>query len=336
MSLRRKEIEDAPERIHLFALLRAIERSHPDKPRIGRSAVLGQDIAKLEQRPFLVFPDAALQSVSLPEDGPAHIETAVLGYFGPQGPLPLIQTDEVLRWYRNRDDSFVRFANLFATRFLQLFFRAWAEARPIAHADRPDQDRFADWIGATCGVGTPASQDRDRVPDRLKIGFAGLLGSRVRSATRLGQVICGVLGVEARVEERAGLWLDFEPGDRTRLGRPGAILGRSSHAGARVYTITEKAVIELRTHDLDSYRSFLPGGDRFAQLADLVAFMLGTTVDIDVRLALPASVRPPVRLGRSGQLGWTAWTAPRAPAPGAPDPHVADATFRLLAFGDAA
>lgn len=329
MTDRRRNIEANPGRYDLFALLRAIERGSPDQPRIGKSQVLSQDLVRLEQRPYLAFPDSNLQSADFDTDGPPHVEAAVLGYFGPQGALPLLMTDEVLEWYNNGDDSFVRFANLFATRFLQLFYRAWADSRPIAHADRAEADRFLAWVGATIGIGTPATRARGVVPDRMKIRHAGLLASRVKSASRLQQTIRSMLDVDVSVRERTGMWLEFEPDDRTRLGRKGAVLGRSSHAGARVYSINHKAILELRTRDLDAYRRFLPGGHGHRELRDLVGFFLGCTVDVDVRLALPASCRPPVRLGRSGHLGWTAWTAPKPPPPGEPDYFVADATFRL-------
>ena len=36
-----------------------------------------------------------------------------------------------------RDDAFPRFLDILNHRFLQLFFRAWADARPVAQHDRP-------------------------------------------------------------------------------------------------------------------------------------------------------------------------------------------------------
>lgn len=329
MTSKKARLEAEPGRFDMFSVLRELERGSPDKPRIGKSQTMAQDVVRLEQQPFLTHPVSNMQSASFPVGETPLIEAAFLGYFGPQGALPLIMTDEVLHWYQRNDDAFVRFANIFATRFLQLFYRAWADARPVVQFDRPDEDRFAAWAGATIGIGTPASRNRDCVPDTLKIGYAGMLGSRVKSAKRLEQVICGILDVQVSIRERAGLWLEFEPGDLTRLGQTGATLGRNSHAGARVFSINDKAVIDLRTESLDSYRSFLPGGEGFAQLAAIVRFFLGDTIDFDVALALPTSARPAACLGRSGQLGWTAWAAPPSPQPGAAEEYVADATFQL-------
>ena len=57
--------------------------------------------------------------------------------FGPQGALPLTTTDEAYSWLRARDDAFARFVDIFQGRFLALFFRAWADARPIAQERSP-------------------------------------------------------------------------------------------------------------------------------------------------------------------------------------------------------
>ena len=52
-----------------------------------------------------------------------------------------------------RDDAFPRFVDIFQRRFLALFYRAWADPRPIAQNDRPAEDRFVTYIGSMIGVG---------------------------------------------------------------------------------------------------------------------------------------------------------------------------------------
>ena len=66
-----------------------------------------------------------------------------LGLLGPQGALPLAITEEAYGWSLAGDDAFPRFLDVFNNRFLQLFYRAWADARPIAQHERPEDDRFA-------------------------------------------------------------------------------------------------------------------------------------------------------------------------------------------------
>ena len=70
-----------------------------------------------------------------------------------------------------RDDAFPRFLDLFNHRFLQLFFRAWADARPIAQHDRPEDDRFVAYIGSMIGIGSQPYRDLDTVPDVAKLAL---------------------------------------------------------------------------------------------------------------------------------------------------------------------
>lgn len=322
-------LEENPYRFDFLNLLRELERSDTKKPRIGKSAVLRQDIVRLGQDPFLAFPASNIVAYNVDPDKPPEIRSQFLGFFGPQGALPLLTTIDAYRWNEGNDDSFVRFVDIFAARYLQLFFRAWADARPIVQFDRPDEDRFADYIGSFVGIGSPAYRDRDRIPDIAKLPYAGIMAGKIKSASRLQQVLQGVLRVDIKVRERVGIWLEFEESDLTRIGRKGA-LGQDTYAGSRVFSINDKAVIEIRTESLSEYKSFLPGGEQFIKLSDLVHFYLGDMVDFDVELALPRKEVPAAQLGTTGQLGWTSWSAVKEDDESVKeDDYVSDAVFSL-------
>jgi type VI secretion system protein ImpH len=327
---RRNALETEPYRFDFLALLREIERASPDKPRIGKSAITAQEIVRLGQDPFLDFPASNISNFSVEHGKPPSVRSKFLGFFGPQGALPLLTTIEAFRWNRRNDDSFIKFVDIFAARFLQLFYRAWADARPIAQFDRPNEDRFAAYIGSFIGIGTEPYRERDRVPDIAKLPYAGVMGSRVKSASRLEQVLRGILNCDVKIHERVGIWLDFEDSDLSRVGKSGAMLGQNTYLGALVYSINDKAMIEIRTKTLEEYKTFLPGGPMFIRLADLVMFYLGETIDFDVELSLPATERPPAVMGQAGQLGWTLWANPPK---GQDGEYASDATFSLRQTG---
>ena len=323
---RRQHLLEEPYAFDLFALLRDFERDNPDKPRIGKSQVTAQEIIRLGQDPFLDFPASNVDGYTEEHGKPPSVRSRFLGFFGPQGALPLATTIEAYHWKQRNDDAFVKFVDIFAIRFLQLFFRAWADARPISQFDRPEEDRFAAYVGSFIGIGTAPYRDRDRVPDIAKLPYAGLLSGRVRSASRLEQALRGILDVDVHIREREGMWLDFEDADLSRIGQSGVNLGQNSYLGARAYSINDKAVIELRARSQEEYNALLPGGTMFARLADMVRFYLGDTVDFDVAVALPLQERTAAKLGVSGQLGWNAWAAPPQTDS---DAFVADAKFSL-------
>ena len=143
----------------------------------------------------------------------------LFGLFGPNGPLPLHLTEYAReRQLHHGDQTLARFADLFHHRMLLLFYRAWAQAQPTVSLDRPRDDRFADFVGALIGIGSPALHARDAVHDHAKLHFAGLLTRQVRSAEGLEALLSGWLRRAVRVEQFAGAWLPLQDTERSRLG----------------------------------------------------------------------------------------------------------------------
>src|SRR5690606_30878206 len=108
---------------------------------------------------------------------------------------------EAVQWQLKNDQSFVRFAEIFVNRFQQLFFRAWADARPIAQHDHPASDRFITYLGSIGGIGSPGLTHRDSLPDMLKVPYAGLAGASAKSPGRLKQLLSGLFGVSVDIRE---------------------------------------------------------------------------------------------------------------------------------------
>ena len=98
-----------------LALLRRLEREQGHRPRIGRSIRRAQDIADIGQDPQLAFPAQELREVDAIGDR-ARIRAQFMGFFGPQGALPLNTTEEVLRWQNEGEDGFVRFTDILSAR----------------------------------------------------------------------------------------------------------------------------------------------------------------------------------------------------------------------------
>jgi type VI secretion system protein ImpH len=316
-----------PGRHDFFRVLRELERAAPHKPRIGDSNVVAEEVVALAQDPFLAFPDSNIGKVDETPDGRLRIHARFLGFFGPQGALPLSTTLEAYHWLE-KDESFARFTDLFVNRFQQLFFRAWSDARPISQFDRPRQDRFFAFLGSFAGIGSDASRDRDTVADIAKLPFAGLVSSRIKSSRRLAQLIRGVFKLDATVVERVGSWLMFEPSDQMAMGQRGSSLGQDTFLGAMVYSINDKFRVAIRTTSLEQYTSLLPNSGLADKLADLIFFYVGHRYEYDVELSLPAHLAPPTELGKSGQLGWTSWVAPRKGSE-AEGSYLSDARFNL-------
>jgi type VI secretion system protein ImpH len=297
-----------------LALMRLMERKARGKPRIGKNSTLKDEALTIGQDPSLAFP---VQDVSAIELGNRPVlRNNILGFYGPQGALPLNTTEEVKRWLDKGDKAFIAFTDVFATRFLQLFYRAWSDTRAITQFDHEEGDRFRNYIGALIGMGTPEFQNRDLLPDINKLYLTPLAIGRVHSPKRLQQMLEIDLRADVQVEEHCLSWMMLEPDTTNRLGQMGSTLGRDMYLGARVPTVNDKIRIHMRTRNLKEYRDFLPGGALHARLQALVRWYLGRSVDADVQLSLPADQMPSAVLGRTAELGWLAYLSPRGKSTG--------------------
>ncbi len=165
--------------------LRELERSAERKPRIGDSAVAVR--RGRQSRPGSVRRISGVERVEI---------SRIRRQGSPQALLPLPRLLRSARrasaqhhgrglpWSNGRDPSFARFTDIFGNRFLQLFFRAWANARPIAHHDRPEDDRFVRYVGTFAGIGADSLNGRDSLDDIAKLPFAGLVNARRSRARR--------------------------------------------------------------------------------------------------------------------------------------------------------
>lgn len=299
-----------PWRHDFYAVLRRIERSFPERERIGDVAARRDEYIALGEQPYMDFPASTFAEVDRDLQGRLRLFVKFLGLLGPQGALPLATTEESYHWQLVRDDAFPRFLDIFNNRFLQLFYRAWADARPIAQHDRPDKDRFVAYVGSVVGLGSRPYQNRDSVPDPEKLAHAGLAGAQAKSASRLRSLLAGLFDIEVEVEQFVGMRLVFDPEDRTKLGRGQCALGSNVLLGASVYSVEDKFRVKLVARDLEQFNRFLPNGDRCEPLADAVFFYLGEQFEWDVELALPVGKVRPMQLGRAGALGWSSWISP--------------------------
>ena len=306
----RLELQAEPWRFDLLSVLRRLERENPAKPRVGEARRLEDEFVEISQNPYLEFPDSNLEAAAVESNGRMRVVARFLGMFGPQGALPLTTTEEAYSWLIERDDAFPRFVDIFQRRFLALFFRAWADARPIAQHDRPGEDRFRAYIGAMIGIGTPAFRDADSISDFAKLPSAGLLAARVKSASRLRAFLSSYFETRVEIEEFVGSWLELNPSERTRLGAANSRLGQDCVSGASMYTVSDKFRIRVFVRDIKHFREFLPGSPVARQIADAVFLYLGLEYDWDIELAIPAGQITPVRLGRDAQIGWTSWMSP--------------------------
>jgi type VI secretion system protein ImpH len=303
----------APWRFGFLQTLRRLDCAQPGRPRIGGSPRAADDPVRLGQRPSMRFPPAELAGLDRTAAGrPDRLSVYFFGLLGPHGPMPLHLTDYARRRIREHNDpTFARFLDVFNHRMLALYFRGWAQAQPAVSFDRPDEDRFGDYLSSLGGTGMPSLQRRDAMPDLAKRRFAAHLGCQARHPDGLRSMLSVLLGVPVRIEELIGHWLTLPDDCRWRLGadRANGALGQTTTVGARVWDHQSKFRVRVGPVPLGTYEALLPGGALLPQVKAVVRNYVGDQLDWDLRPVLAEAEVPRLRLGVAGRLGWTTWLA---------------------------
>lgn len=294
-----------------FALLRQVEARAAQLPRIGRARLPSQNVADLAHSSTMDFPGSAVDRIEFGNTGRAQIRSLFLGLTGPMGALPIHLTEfaQYERRYAQKH-PFGRFLDLLTNRMLQFFYRAWADSQPVTHADRPEDDAFAGYIGTLGGI-TPQA-GASAFSRYARIHYAGAFISR-RNPAVLQDCLSHLLRVHVVVQEFIALSRGILPEDRSRLGRPGAFnsLGANAVLGKSLRVTDDTVRIRLQVRNMSEYRGFLPGGARFALAAEACTALLPSHIEWQLQVEIPELKIEPAKLDGQSQLGWSAWIAPQ-------------------------
>lgn len=308
-------LEEAPYKFDFNQAMRLIEAGSPGMQRVGRSLRPSEDPVRLGQEPSLAFAPSMLATFRPGGKGEAdYLAGFFFGLFGPNGPLPLHLSEYARDRERlQHDRTFRAFADIFHHRMMSLFYRAWADARPTVQMDRPQDDRFATYVGATFGTALESLRDRDALADHSKLYMAGRLSLQTRPVEGLQAMLEELFQVPMQVEEYVGEWMKLPAESRLRLGqsRDTGRLGETATIGSRVWGGQHKFRIRCGPLERQDFRRFLPGGESLERLCATVRNYVGDELEWELRMLLVGSQLPSVRIGENGRLGWTSWIGER-------------------------
>ena len=311
-SLRRfwQRVADAPHAYDLYHLLRWLDARAGGRVPLGRATHPADEPVRLGQQPSLAFAPSTLACATAPRAGVLpQVSIYSFGLFGPNGPLPLHLTEFARERQRHHaDPTMIRFLDLFHHRMLSLMYRAWAINEPTVSFDRPADDPFGRYLGATFGLGMSELRDRDVFPDAARLHYAGQFAAQTRHAAGLQSILAGYFGLPVTIEEFVPGWMKLPDEMRWKLGDPspeGGMLGQTTAPGGRVWGCHHKFRISFGPLSLEEYERLLPGGESLARLVPLVRFYAGDELTWNIKLILRREDIPKLKLGGSARLGWT-------------------------------
>ncbi|MEE9318984.1 MAG: type VI secretion system baseplate subunit TssG [Granulosicoccus sp.] len=303
-------LSDHIKSLDFISAIRMIESRFPEKPKLGQSARVSDDMVRLSQYVTLSFNGPSLHSFEKTKGQHGYrLQCNFFGLLGTNGPLPLHYTDFAdQRARHNSDPTFREFLDLFNHRMLSLFYRASANYEPAINLDR-DHNNFDVFIGALGGHMHESGHSRDAIPDHFKRYQAMSFGSIARSPEVLEKLIVEYFDVQAKVSEFVGGWLRLPRDARMSLGDRGASteLGVSTYLGKKVWSIAHRFRLGIGPLAWADYLSFKPGGKRIKSLYDLIRNYTGDEWDWDVQLTTHSEEVEPFSLDRKRSLGFDSW-----------------------------
>jgi type VI secretion system protein ImpH len=317
--------EDATQYDFYYAMRRidaAIDGRYP----LGRAPRPRDEPLRLSQHPSLMFAPATLYTYKegVTTTGLGRLTVHHFGMFGPHGAMPQHLTEYVQeRVLHHKDESMLRFCDIFQHRMILLSYRAWADCQAATSLDHPGRDSFTRYASSLIGLGQENLRNRDTVPDHLKLHHAGHLVRQSRNPDGLAQALQALVRSPVRLGEYCLQWLRLSEDDRTRLssvasagdgskqrielGDASSRLGMGAVAGSKVPDVQHKFRLRIGPTRLVDFERFLPGGDRYLQVRDWVRNYLGVELAWDVQVVLRRDEVPAATLGQYGKLGWTSW-----------------------------
>lgn len=313
-----EELFAAGHSFEFFQAVRILESLAAGGQRLGGDTDPAEEPLRLRSSVGLSFPTSTVRKIEEPrEDQTAPSLTA--SFFGVATPasfgsLPTCYAELVLARQRDHDPALREFLDLFNHRLLSLFYRAWEKHRFDLVYERSGAREGGDFergLFALLGLGTGGLRDRLPFADIGLLRWSGALSRGCASAQELEDLVGEQFGVPVTVEQFVAGWYESDPTERINLGGRDARLGRDTYLGETVRVAQFRFRLCFGPLGWDEYQRFLPVGDAYGPLRELVRLATGPEFDCDVKLVLRAEDAFPLQLGGERRtdfrLGWTTW-----------------------------
>ena len=308
-----RELVDHGHSFRFFQAVRLLQRTFPERARVGLFADPADEVVRFAANPDLSFPAGEIQEVEGEPGSRWGMMVNFMGLVGHMGVLPHHYSVQVMERNRARDYALRDFLDLFHHRLVALFYRAWERYRFYVPWERGEEDRITAHLYDLIGLGSAGAREALDIEPESLLGYVGLLGPHQRSAGALQQLLEDYFEVPVEVEQFAGAWyemsgvaqcrIDDEEGDAvTRLGF-GALVGDE------VWDPNARARIVVGPVPMERYRDFLPTGRAHREMRAITRFFTDDQIEFELRLILDKDEVPPISLGadEATPLGWSSW-----------------------------
>lgn len=305
-----------PEEFEFFQALRLFDHivaSHgKNSPSIGYSSSSN-----------LRFPASGIGKIT-PQESEGQekwqVEANIFGLTGSAGVLPYHDTELVQQRARVKDSTLQAFFDLFNSRLINLFHKAWRKYRlPFTFEfqrlqGNQQDDSYTRVLASVAGLGWRTQRKSLPVERDNLLGLAGILGRPARSAIAIQGALRSFFGLPVVVQQFQGEWLSIPEDTQSQL--PGKLrpmgmnceLGKNVILGSQGWQIQSKFTVLIQEIAYDQLMELQPGGRKMKQLRALTRFLTRNEYDFDIVITTDAVSIPLLTLddnpAKPPLLGW--------------------------------
>ena len=295
-------------------LLEHLHTLHGDDLEAQPLSAAARRRVRLQSHAGLGFPASdVVEAARIEEDREEvryRLQTSFFGLHGTDSPLPGYYLDRLA--YEQAQERGIRpaFMDFFNHRLLTLLHTSWRKYRYYIRFQAEASDRFSRYVFSMVGLNDNDLRGATPLPWGRLLSFAGLIANRSRSPSVVSGIVehCFDLhGVHIREFEARSVSLDQR--QRLLLGKANGVLGSDFVVGDRSKTRASKFTLVIPNLTQTRFRQFLPSGDQFGRLRQLMDFLLRDATAYDLELGLREEDVPPFNLQRASgtHLGWTSF-----------------------------
>jgi type VI secretion system protein ImpH len=303
-----------PHRFSFYRIVYLLQRLFPGVAPVGMQGPPEREVVRFRADLSMNFSPSDITTLTQidanGEETPPRFEltTTFMGLYGPASPLPTHFTEELLH-DETEGSSRRPFLDLFHHRMMSLLYRVWEKYRHGIRFQEGGSDPISRLFLLLAGLEPAPGGRPPRIPPIRLLAYAGLWTQRTRPASALRGILADYFpGIEVEIEQFAGRWLDIPPSEQNRLGGARSRLGEDLSLGDRIFDRGASFRVRLDHLGIEDFLSFLPPGDKTAELEEIVDRFNSDSLDYEIKLWLRKEEIPRLQLGsRAARLGWTTW-----------------------------
>ena len=241
-----------------------------------------------------LVPATEIDDVSENGAGPPCMTVTFMGLNGPSAVLPQHYSVTLWREFRNHNTALRDFLDLFNSRLIAFFYRAWAKYRvPISinAASLRARTGRARHCGLFLGFATDGLSGRAGVAEHALLHYVGFLSHFPRNTASLEALLCDYFKLPVTVQQFDGRWFSLPSDQRTRLSAAARShssfcrLSVDAVVGESYWDVESGFTIAIGPIDYAAFARLMPDGVSLQRLIALTR--LYVSPQMGIRVALP-------------------------------------------------